>query len=1063
MLNTNKFLAFLIALVLVLMSTGFDALAQNGFSVNGKIVDDSGTAVIGASVIEKGTGNGAITDIDGTYSIRVSSSNAVLEVACLGMISQEISLAGRSVVNVTLLPDSQILEGVIVTALGIKRDEKALGYAISALDNDELTAGHEQNVMSAMMGKVAGVDITTTSAGPTGSTRILIRGNSQLSGSNLPLFVIDGVPVDNSAIGEEPGKWGGYDYGDVMSSLNPDDIENISVLKGPSASALYGSSASNGVIMITTKSANKQERLGIEVASSVALVNVLTQFDDYQRVYGMGRDGEAPVDFVTAQGVSQTAWGGKLDPSLKTYIYNGEMKDYGNKNNNILSFFQTGVTFTNSVAMSQSDENSSFRLSVSDMRSSDIVPNSTLTRTSLFFKGTQKFGKKLTAEVSATYTMEDVVNRPALGDASNNIGNAIIGIAPNFDQRWLASKYMDDNHNYYDWNGNSYRFNPYWVINEMQNKSGKNRLIGQAKVTWDIIDGLKLSARGGLDTYNFNAFEYTPISTPRTESGSILQRTNIMSQTNLEAMLSYSKNIGKLDINAFVGGNLMQYENDVLTITAKNHVAADVIDISGFELKENSHSLARKEIRSLFGQASFGWNNIYYLDATIRNDVSSTLAPDKRSYWYPSVSGSAILSNMFNHGNWLSFAKLRASWANVGGDTSPYQLSLLYGLKTFTLNNKSLGTATLSGSIPNYSIKPTSTDSWEVGTDLRFFGERLTLDLTLYKQNTTDQIMSMPVSVATGRKRALINAGEIENKGIEITFGGTPVQTKDFGWDITATYSHNVNMVKSLHEQVPDYELAAARWANAFIYALAGQPYGAIMGKKVMRAPDGSLLLDDKGMPQFEENVSVLGNGNYDHIIGLTNTFTYKGLKLSAVIDAKFGADVYSMSTMMSYVNGTAKETLQGREEWYASEQQRKSQNISSDDWTPTGGYVAKGVQLGPVIDGVQTYIDNTVPVNPQLYWQAFQENSPEIFIKDASYVKLREVSLSYRIPARLTNKLKLESVSLSAYGRNLAILYKNINNIDPESTYNNGNGKGFEYGSLPSRRTYGFGINVKF
>ena len=1037
--------------------------SQSRFSVRGIILDDAGIPVVGASVIEQGTRNGVVTGLDGKYAITVAASDAKLDVDCLGMSSRTVDVAGRAVIDITLLPSSTALEGVVVTALGIKRDEKALGYAISAIGNEELTAGHESNVMSAMMGKVAGVDITTTAAGPTGSTRILIRGNSQLSGSNLPLFVVDGIPVDNTTIGDEPGKWGGYDYGDVLSSLNADDIESISVLKGPSASALYGSSASNGVIMITTKSAGRQHRLGVEISSNVSIVNLLTQFDDYQRVYGMGRDGEAPVEFVTAQGVTQTAWGGKLDPALTTYIYNGETRDYGNKNNNVLSFFQTGVTLNNSISLSHSDDDGSFRLSLSDSRSTDIVPKSTLDRTSIFFKGSQKFGRKLTAEVSATYTMEDVVNRPALGDASNNIGNSIIGLAPNFDQKWLASKYMDENGRYYDWNGNSYRFNPYWVINEMQNKSSKNRLIGQAKVTWDIIEGLKFSVRGGIDTYDFGAVEYIPISTPRTESGEFLQRNNTLFQSNLEGMLTYAKKIGKLDVSALAGANLMRYRNETMLVDAKKHVAEDVIDISGFETKENTHNLFRKEKRSFFGQLSLGWDETWYLDATIRNDVSSTLAPENRSYWYPSLSGSAILSNLFEHGSWLSFAKIRGSWANVGGDTSPYQLSLLYGLKSLTLNGSSLGTATTTGSIPRYNIKPTSTNSLEGGLDFRFFGDKLTLDLTLYKQNTTDQIMSMPVSVATGRSKALINAGEIENKGVELTLGAVPVKSNGFEWDITATYSHNVNMVKSLHEQVPDYELAAARWANAFIYARAGEPYGAIIGKKILRAPDGSMLLDDGGMPQFEDNVSVLGNGNYDHIIGFSNSISWRGLKLSAVIDAKFGADVYSMSTMMSYSNGTAIETLEGRAEWYASEQQRKSQNKTTTDWVPTGGYVAKGVKLGPVIDGVQTYIDNDTPVNPQLYWQAFQDNSPEPFIKDASYVKLREVSLSYKLPSRIVNKLGLESVSLSAYGRNLAIIYSRINNVDPESTYNNGNGKGFEYGSLPSRRNYGFGINVKF
>lgn len=590
--------------VSVLFLIGLQALAQQTV-VKGVITDDSGQPVIGAAVVEKGTHNGNITDVDGKYSLTVSSPNVTLEISCLGMISTEVAIQGRNTVNVTLQQESTALDGVVVTALGVKRDEKALGYAVSAVGAEELTAGREENVMSAIIGKVAGVDITTTTAGPTGSTRVLIRGNSQLSGSNLPLYVVDGIPVDNTTIGSEPGKWGGYDYGDVLSSINPSDIESITVLKGPSASALYGSQASNGVVMITTKSAQKNKRLGVELSSSVSMVNVLTKFDDYQRVYGMGRNGDAPYDLTTATGVSQSAWGGKLDPNLQTYIYNGEMKDYGNKNNNVLSFFQTGVTYNNSVSLSHSSDKNSFRFSLSDMRGNDIVPNSTMSKTSLSLRAMQKFGKSIKIEASASYTMEKVNNRPALGDAANNIGNSIIGLAPNFDQAWLAANYKDENGNYYDWNGNSYRFNPYWVINEMQNKSSKNRLIGQAKFTWQIYKDLKFSLRGGLDTYNFSAMEYTPISTPRDVTGAIATRSTTMMQSNLEAMLTYSKKIGRFDISAFAGGNIMNYSK-TSTMSAEQTMFQPMSSTSRGSRTRRSSILSeeRKSARSTHRQAS---------------------------------------------------------------------------------------------------------------------------------------------------------------------------------------------------------------------------------------------------------------------------------------------------------------------------------------------------------------------------------------------------------------------------------------------------------------------------
>ena len=1036
------------------------ALAQNPFTVSGKIIGTDKEPIIGATIQDKANNAGIVSDMNGNFTIKASSRNAVLYITYIGMKPTEVKVEGRPTLTIVLEENAVKIDEVVVTALGIKREAKALGYAVSSVSNETLTAGNEQNVMSAISGKVAGVDISSTTAGPSGSTRVIIRGNSQLSGSNQPLYVIDGMPVDNTEL-EGAGKWGGYDYGDLLSSLNPDDIENISILKGPSASALYGSRASNGVVLITTKSASKKKGIGVEFSSNLSVVKLLSSFDDYQRVYGQGRDGRPPMSAEAASTTSQVSWGAKLDPNLEAHIYNGELRKYGNVNNNILNFFQTGITTTNAVAFSKTNDTSDFRVSVSDMRNWDIVPESDLNRTSVSFKGNAKMTKHLTVETQATYSYETVKNRPALSDSPSNLGNALIGIAPNFNQEWLASNYKDEAGRYNDWNGDKYRINPYWVINEMSNKSKRDRLMGQGRIYYSFLDCLQASFKAGLDSYTFRFTDYTPKYTPGFVDGLMKEMTNNVMQYNFEMMLRFQKRFKDFDVSAFAGGNVMRYEYESMIQTGQAQVIPDLQDITNYSSIETEHALVRKAVRSLFGQVSLGYKELVYIDATFRNDVSSTLSANNRSYFYPSVSGSLIFSNLFEHKDWLTFGKVRASWAKVGGDTSPYQLQLEYGLKSFTNKGTSLGYIA-SGSVPNANLKPTSTYSFEVGMDIRFFDNRLGLDVTYYQQTTKNQILSLPLSQSTGYKRAVINAGEIANKGIEASLSFVPVKTINFTWDANINFAKNYNEVVKLHDEVKDFELAAARWANASIYASEGQPYGVIVGKKLQRTEAGDIIYEN-GLPTFDEKVSVLGNGNYDFTLGFRNAFTYKNLSMSVLFDMKFGADIYSMSAMQSHVNGTSKETLEGREAWYTSEQKRQSAGMKAESWIATGGYVGKGVKASKDEDGNLIYVPNDVCVDPAKFWQALQTTSPEPFIYDNSFVKLREISLSYTCPKKWFARTPIESVTLSAYGRNLLLIYSNVDNIDPESSYNNGNGQGFEYGSLPSRRTFGFGVNVKF
>jgi len=1034
--------------------------ARPAITVKGTLTDEAGEPLIGAPVAEKGTTNAVMTDVSGNYTLRVPS-NSTLVFSYLGFNTQEIPVNNRTSINVMLVEDSKTLDEVVVTALGIKREAKALGYSVAEVKSDAITAGRSDNAINALSGKMAGVDISTGSGGPSGSTRVVIRGISQLTGNNQPLYVIDGVPMDNTQLGSA-GRDGGYDLGDGLSSINPEDIESMSVLKGASASALYGSRASNGVILITTKSGKGQKGLGVDVSMNVTGVKILSHFDDYQREYGQGTSGMPPYLFSNAQTSTQTAWGAKLDPNLTFPIFNGEKKTYENRNDNILSFFRTGVTFNNSVAVSNNADNGNFRVSVSDMRNKDIVPSSDMYRTTVMMKGDYNVTPNLYVEARGNYSREKVNNRPALSDYPNNIGNSIIGIAPNFDQKWLSEGYKDEFGRYAPWNGNEWRLNPYWVINEMSNKSSKERTMGHLMASYKILPYLTVQGRVGIDDYKFRFTDFVPRYTDGRLPGEMSEISTSVSEINYEGMIRFNKRFleEKLDVSAFVGGNIMQYRMISTGNKGYDQSLPDVVSIRNYNRYDRpSYTNMKKDVNSVFGSVSLGYQSFLYGEFTMRNDWSSTLPKGNNSYSYPSVSGSLIFSELFDASQLgMSFGKFRTSWAKVGGDTSPYMIFNAYGLMDFTIGGSSLGTIA-SDVLPNQFLKPTSTYSFEVGLDLRFLNDRLNFDFTYYNQYTKDQIMNLPLTSSTGYNAAIINTGEITNTGIELAITTIPVRTKDFEWMMNINLAQNKNKMKELHEDVKIYELASARWAGASVVAMEGERFGSIIGKKMVRNENGDVVYNADGLPTFENEVSVLGNGNHDFTLGVGNNFRYKDFSFGILFDMKFGADIYSMSSRMAHYNGTSKNTLEGRREWNESEEARRAANATVDNWTPTGGYVGKGVVQKE--DG--TWEANAKPVDPQVYWRTVADNSPEPFIMDASYIKLREINLTYNFPAKLLSKTPIRGLSLSAYGRNLFILHSKLKNVDPESNYNNGNGQGLEYGSLPSRRTFGFGINVKF
>ncbi len=1028
------------------------AVEQQTTAVTGVVSDVTGP-VIGASVIEKGnTTNGTITDLDGKFTLNVRPG-ATLVISYIGYKTVEIA-ASKKPLKIVMSEDSKVLNEVVVTALGIKRERKALGYGVDEVKGEALTKAKETNVINSMAGRVPGLVVSQTAGGPSGSTRVILRGSTEMTGNNQPLYVIDGVPLDNTNYGSA-GTSGGFDLGDGISSINPDDIENMSVLKGPAASALYGSRASHGVILITTKKANGKEKFSVEYNGTLTFDTQLAKWNDIQQVYGMGSNGTYSIDAISN---TNKSWGPKADGSNMLKYFDGVERPYLIIPDNTSAFFRTGLTATNTAIISANSGHTGVRFTYTDMRNKDIVPQSNMSRDIFNLRTNTSLGK-VDVDFSANYTREAVKNRPALGDSKSNIGKNLMTLATTYNQEWLKT-YQDENGEYSNWNGmDPYNVNPYWDVYKNSNNSKKDQFRFNGKAIWNINKHLKLQGTIGAELNYFIFEDFKAPTTPGYEAG-YLQNSNFRNRMyNFELLALYNNTWGDFDFNATLGGNIYKVNNQTTITTAQDMQIRDVVALMSFNetsLEQNSY---RKQINSLYGAVNVGWKHLVYLDATLRGDQSSTLPIGNNVYIYPSFSGSFVFSELLKS-NLMPYGKFRLSWAQVGSDTDPYQLGLVYTKSKFTYPGYTIGYINNS-TMPNKNLKPTKTNSFELGLEMKFLNNRIGLDFTYYTQNSKNQIMGMASSWTTGYNYRLINAGEIENKGIEIALNTRPVQLKDFSWDLNLNFSKNSNKVKKLVDDMDMFELEKAAWLDVQVAAKVGENFGSIVGPDFKRNENGDILIDPQtGLPQYDKSNHVLGNASWDWTGGVGTTLTYKNLSLSALFDIKVGADLYSMSARASYESGKSKETLAGREEWYRSEEQRQAAGIAkgSPDWTPTGGFIAPGV----IDNGDGTYRPNDIYINPEDYWMSVCRNAPSMFIYDNSYIKCREITLSYRVPQSwLKNVVKGLTVSFVA--RNPFIVWKNIPNIDPDSNYNNTTGMGLEYGSLPSRRSYGFNVNLKF
>ena len=1027
------------------------AVSNQTETVTGKVTDGS-EPIIGASVMVKGTkGAGAVTDLDGNFELNVRPGT-LIEVSYVGYKSQV--LKARKGMTIVLKEDEKSLDEVVVTALGIKRDRKALGYGVGEVKGDELKKAKETNVINSLAGKVAGLVVSQTAGGASGSTRVVLRGNTEMTGNNQPLYVVDGVPLDNTNFGSA-GTNGGFDLGDGISSINPDDIESMSVLKGPAASALYGSRASHGVILITTKKAAK-DKMSVEYNGSLTFDTQLAKWNNTQKVYGMGSNGKYSIDAVSN---TNKSWGPKADGSNMLKYFDGVERPYLIIPDNVSDFFRTGLTASNTAVVGMNNGKTGVRFTFTDMRNKDIVPKTHMSRDIFNLRANTTMGK-IDFDFSANYTREYVKNRPALGDSKSNVGKNLMTLATTYNQAWLRT-YQDEDGNYSNWNGmDPYNVNPYWDLYKNFNNSSKDLLRMTGKAVWNVTKHFRLQATlgGDLNWFTFNDFKAP--TTPGFEAGR-LQISNFRNRMyNFELLALYNNTWGKFDFNATAGGNIYRVNNQTTVTTAQDMQIRDVVTLMSFNETSIEPSSYRKRINSLFGSASIGWNHLLYLDATLRGDQSSTLPTSNNVYVYPSLSGSFVFSELLKANRILPYGKLRMSWAQVGSDTDPYQLGLVYTKSKYTYPGYTIGYIN-NNVIPNKDLKPTKTNSFEIGLETKFLNNRLGLDVTYYTQKSKNQIMSMATSWTSGYNYRLINAGEIDNRGVEITLNTRPVQTKDFAWDLNFNFSKNSNKVVRLVDGMDMFELEKASWLDVQVAAKVGENFGSIVGPDFKRNDAGQVLIDPStGLPEYDKSNHVLGNASWDWTGGVTTTLSYKNLSLNAIFDVKVGADLYSMSERAAYESGKAKATLQGRDEWYRSEEQREAAGVAKgmSNWTPTGGFVAPGV----IDNGDGTYRPNDIKINPEDYWMSVCRNAPSMFIYDNSYIKCRELTLTYQVPtAWLHNWVKALSVSFVA--RNPFIVWKNIPDIDPDSNYNNTTGMGLEYGSLPSRKSYGFNVNIKF
>lgn len=1075
-----------IHLFLLALAIGVIQGAAQVTTVRGIVTtEEDGEPVIGASVIVKGTALGTVTDVNGRFELSGLSPSATrLLISYISLMAKEVAIAPQ--VSVTLKSDTHLLDEVVVTALGISREKKALGYTAQEVKQDALVQGKDNNLLNSLSGKIAGVRITNTQ-GDVGSSRIVIRGETSIAGENQPLFIVDGIPVDNSQLNARSS---GRDFKNAIADLNPEDIKTLTVLKGPNAAALYGARAAHGAIVITTKGGDKRQKgIGITLHSSTQVSFVAT-LPEFQNLFGQGAGGR--FSYVDGKGAGvndgvDESWGPRLDIGLLIPQFDSPLDADGNRvatpwvshPNNVRDYFRMGISTNSGISVARGDDKYQFRVGYNYEKQVSIVPDAGTNKTNISLNTDYHLAKWIVVGATANYI---VYTAPSLPGSATPSGSNVRSNSPMLQFLWFGRQ-VDTNSLKADYTRNwnsSYYDNPFWSASYNTQSQERHRLIGDLHAEFRLTDGLHVRFRTSTDWYNDRRKSKVKWGSAGAGSpyGSYAEDAYTVKENNTEVLATYIKQLNKnWGIDALLGFNVRnkQYENNYQA--APRLAVADLYTLTNSrDPLTSSNDFYRLRQYGLYGSIQLDYRRWAFLNITGRNDWSSTLPVDNNSYFYPSVTASVLLSEAFGwRSKAVNYLKIRGGWSQVGADANPYQLATVFTSETAFNGNPLQSSSTIG---MNSNLKPENTSSIEAGFEAAFWDNRLYLDFTYYKTDSRNQILKLATTAASGYTSQVRNAGHIRNRGYEIQLGAVPIQTsKGFRWNLDLNYGANSSKVVKLDDEglITSYQLYSS---GIQILASVGEAYGTLFGTSYVRDANGNVVVDANGLPKISTTNKTLGKFTPDWTGGISNTFSYRSLSLSFLIDASVGGSIFSNTNKTGKYTGVLANTLSGRDAehgglWYYTDamgnnvrlSESPSYSVSSDGlyYAQVNGQSTRVYQDGIMVEGVtESGSKNEEVVSAEKYYHRIYSIA-EANVYDASYVKLREVALSYRLPRLWTQKLHLQEASVTLTGRNLWTIYKSVPNIDPESALTTGNAQGVEAYSLPTTRSFGVNLSVKF
>ncbi|MGN7203014.1 SusC/RagA family TonB-linked outer membrane protein [Pedobacter sp. SAFR-022] len=1019
------------------------AYAQN--TVTGTVKDAKGEAIPAVSILVKGSTQGVSSDAEGKFRI-AAAQGSVLIFRYIGYKTQEVTVGTSNTINVVLADESNNLNEVVVTALGIQREKKSLGYAVQEVKGESLVEAREPNVVNTLSGKVSGLQVTRSSNGPAGSSKITLRGNNSLTGDNQPLIVIDGVPVNNFTGATNNDYYNpSIDYGNGLSDINSEDIESVSVLKGPSASALYGSRAGNGVILITTKSGRIQKGLGIAVSSTFGIEDIFTR-PKMQNDYAQGdQNGFDPM--------LSTSWGPKITGQTVTN-WRGE-QEVLSAHDNLGNYADQGFSSNQSVSLQQQYKSTSVYTSFNRLDDRSMIPGAKLQRTNLLARAISKFGEddKWTVDTKVQYSNSDAQNRPASGANPNNVFATLYQFPRSLDIRQLNPS-VDPVTKQMIWYNTGPALNPYWAKDYNLNQDVRDRYLLNGSLKYQVNSWLNAEIKAGADKFSTTTEGKLYGGSPSNAGGLYSLGKQTFTETNFSFLLSGQKDnlIDRLGGNFTVGGNLMSQKNSALNGNSGQLNVPNLFSLNnGINNPTVEQLYNEKRINSLYGTLGVNWDGYLFLDGTFRNDWTSTLHPDNRSFFYPSLNLSLVVTEMLSKlgttvPEWITYAKIRGSAASVGNDLPPYQLYNTYNIGKDPNGNT---TGSRNEILFDPYVKNELIKSYEAGADLRLFKSRLGLDFSIYKSNATNQLLNLPLDPLSGYRFMKINSGDIQNTGIEITLDGRILESENgLNWNMGVNFSRNKNTVVSIKDDIELYRLGG--FDDVGVFAKAGAKYGEIYGSTFRRVEDnaspfyGQLLLDANGLPQVGDQNVRLGNQQADALLGITNTFSYKGFNLSFLIDGRFGGKIFSSTLAQMQRNGTS-------------------------DKTVVNGMRDNIVTSGAILNTTTNQFEqNTKAVTPQQYWAAVAGvgnlGITEANLYDASNIRIRNINLAYNFSPKMLEKTFIQRAKLGVSCNNVWLITSHMNGLDPESVFaTNTNATGFENGAAPTSRSFSFNLTLGF